>query len=360
MERILALLKMTLPYQRPKVIVLDVDQYWKSNSFEEKPSHWHYTFDYYPLSFEKICQVVKLAPTKKVAWELLFDLYRYHVRYKDLKPEDFGRPFDDDMGMHMHYESEPQDYYTPLPSDVEISSYKNDTQCVRDILDLCLENKIQVLLTCYPYSADPDHQKYYLAIGKLAEEYGVPYLDFLAKESWINWKVDMQDGGHLNYLGAKKITSALGAELANRFALQDHRADKGENSKWLQRVANWERDLQKTTVHEEVEDCMSALVCSATRAFDMTCFVHPVSKEKGRAYPILFEAMTGFGLPLLNEAINQDEPYYIHFDKENAAITEYMGQEAERQIELEYGEVPKMWVCLTNPESKEHLAEFDE
>ena len=51
-------------------------------------------------------------------------------------------------------------------------------------------------------------------------------MNYLLKEIGINWKTDSLDqGDHLNFSGAEKVTKYLGNYLSEKYKLPDHRGD---------------------------------------------------------------------------------------------------------------------------------------
>lgn len=97
------------------------------------------------------------------------------------------------------------------------------------ILQLCDEHGSEVLLVTVPAAVGWNLARHN-GIAAFAEENGVPYLDFNMAEynPGIDWMTDSSDGGtHLNWLGAQKVTEALGIYLLQNYALEDHRGQPG-------------------------------------------------------------------------------------------------------------------------------------
>ena len=72
----------------------------------------------------------------------------------------------------------------------------------------------------------------------IADIYDVPYLNMLDQDI-IDLKTDLNDLGHLNALGAHKVTSYIGKWLNNNTELEDHRNDDS--------YANW---VEKTKCYD--------------------------------------------------------------------------------------------------------------
>lgn len=106
------------------------------------------------------------------------------------------------------------------------------------IIDLCKENKSELLLVSMPSPLNYNYAKHN-TLHKYTQEKGLDYLNLnlYAKELGIDWKKDTTDrGDHLNLLGAYKVTDYLGAYLA-RYHLPDHRVDSA--------YADWENKAKE-------------------------------------------------------------------------------------------------------------------
>ncbi len=93
---------------------------------------------------------------------------------------------------------------------------------------LCKERDITLLLINTGYDCS-DEAKYFAdSVYDISEEYNIPYIDF-TKENLINFESDLYDTSdnniHVNFSGAEKLTSYIGAYLSEHFQLQDHRED---------------------------------------------------------------------------------------------------------------------------------------
>ena len=108
------------------------------------------------------------------------------------------------------------------------------------IHELCEENDIQLVLVTTPA---PDNWTYakHNSVNDWAQSNGVTYLDmnFEHEKMQIDWSKDTRDAGdHLNYIGAKKLTTYFGAYLKENYSLTDHRQDEVYSS--------WDEDLKKS------------------------------------------------------------------------------------------------------------------
>lgn len=109
------------------------------------------------------------------------------------------------------------------------------------IVALCRDHDSQLLLITVPASSSWNLARHN-GIQGFADEYGLPYLDYNMADlnPDINWKTDTPDGGsHLNVLGARKLSSALGSYLSEQYTLEDHRGQAGFES--------WDKDAETYT-----------------------------------------------------------------------------------------------------------------
>ena len=106
------------------------------------------------------------------------------------------------------------------------------------IYELCKENDVELVLITSPAPENWTYSKHN-SVNDWAVEKGVNYLDMNLCHEKINidWTKDTRDAGdHLNYAGAKKITSYFGEFLKKNYTLTDHRKDEVYSS--------WNEDLE--------------------------------------------------------------------------------------------------------------------
>ena len=107
------------------------------------------------------------------------------------------------------------------------------------IYNLCRANDIKLVLYSAPSMQYYQTRRRHDAIAKLAEKYGIDYIDANFDEIaiGIDWSKDSYDGGkHLNLYGSRKMTRYLGEYLATHCALTDHRGDP-EYAAWAEMEA---------------------------------------------------------------------------------------------------------------------------
>lgn len=99
---------------------------------------------------------------------------------------------------------------------------------LNEIVNLCNKKDIKLILYCAPSPLCWSYQKHN-ATADFAIKNGLPFIDLnlLNDDLGIDWSRDTRDkGDHLNYYGAKKVTSYIGAYLSAHTNLKDHRKEK--------------------------------------------------------------------------------------------------------------------------------------
>ena len=107
---------------------------------------------------------------------------------------------------------------------------------IRKIYEECKKNGAELMF----YSA-PNHKNWaynkHNSTQDLADDLGIDYIDTnIVNEIDIDWKTDTKDvGDHVNYYGAKKVSSYVGKYLVEKKNIEDHRNDSD--------YSNWDEDL---------------------------------------------------------------------------------------------------------------------
>lgn len=212
------ILKESLKYQKPKLVVLEVDELFSGTEAEDAD--------------ELINNTLKN----------IFPIFEYHSRWKDLSLDEI--------------KNTQKNYDTKIPSkgyiyNASIESYSGDesymsknrrakiTTSTKKQLDQLIrfvrENDAEVLFVWYP-SVTTATSKRHDVIKEIADSYNIPFIDFNMNKynTGFNFLTDTRDGGnHLNYSGASKMTKFMGQYLQEHYQLTDHRKDPAYDS-WNQ------------------------------------------------------------------------------------------------------------------------------
>ncbi len=199
-------LRQALERQSPRVVILETNAIFRP-----------YKFNDYLLSRAKS----------------LFSVLRYHDRWKALTVNDLSRPMDytwtDDLkGFRYNAKTAAANArHHMLPSDEVQEIPSLNRICLSEMLALCEERGAQLVLVSTPSTVNWNYARHN-AVAAFAAEHGLTYLDLnlMQDKVPIDWKTDTRDkGDHLNYRGAVKVSTYLGAYLKQAFDLPDHRAD---------------------------------------------------------------------------------------------------------------------------------------
>ena len=117
-------------------------------------------------------------------------------------------------------------------------------QSLNQFVEICRNADIQVLFVEMP-SANSWNMARHQAVADYASDRNIPFIDFNMKDmmtkTGFDWLTDSRDGGnHLNYSGAKKISTWLGNYLGSQYQLEDHRKDS-RYQRWQQDSADYNR-----------------------------------------------------------------------------------------------------------------------
>lgn len=204
------MLKEVLTCQKPKVVLLEVDELFSKNESEDID--------------EALNNAIKYT----------FPLFEYHSRWKDLTAEDFK---DNDPDYNTRMESKGYIFHNNIKSNPDGFKYllKNRKASItqttqsylKKFIKLAHENDAEVMFVWFP-SATTATTKRHETVQRLAKSLNIPFVDFNIDQygTGFNWQTDTRDGGnHLNYSGATKITRFLGKYLQQNYQLTDHRHD---------------------------------------------------------------------------------------------------------------------------------------
>ncbi len=232
-----------LNYCQPKWVVVDaymlekdyqyLDVMYDNTSESERSSsieQLHLNMDAWPLDKLKIAAISDLISDKDIRKEFLFDFIVYHSRWNELGKRDFAVLSGDDnsskmFGAQMRYEVDKSAtvYADPEPEQ-GLSTHTVGQEYLMKIIDECQRRGIGILVTYLPFCATTEDKMAAKSAGDIAGMYEAPYINMLNADI-IDIYTDLNDPGHLNALGAKKVTEYLGEWLYENGGMTDHRGD---------------------------------------------------------------------------------------------------------------------------------------
>lgn len=211
------LLKRALKTQSPRLVILETNLFFRYEGiFSETENGLAELASYY------------------------FPIFRFHNIWKSFTGKNSPSLDGYYKGFQIHGEVNPydaDDYMKKTEKSEKISDLVRWR--LDQILKLCEERNVKILLVSAPSPLNYNYQKHN-AIQKFADENGLPYIDFNLKGKGpdMDWTKDTMDNGdHLNYNGAVKISDYLVSYLKEHYDLPDHRGKKA--------YASWDEALEK-------------------------------------------------------------------------------------------------------------------
>lgn len=193
--------------QKPKVVVLEANTIYRRKSLSE--------------------------PLKQYTVYVL-PIFQYHDRWKSLSSDDFSsnksyNTIQANKGYNLNTDVKPAKHKEYMvESDKEKKIPKSNKIYVKGIKEACEANGAKLVLYSAPSMKNWNDSKH-KGIESFAKELNIPYIDLNTKleELDLDWSKDTRDNGdHLNYSGAHKVTEYLGKYLHENFELADHRQEE--------------------------------------------------------------------------------------------------------------------------------------
>jgi hypothetical protein len=226
------LLQDVLKFTSPKLVVLDM-----YGLIEYEPYHTdvhngkyqpdrieqqHIQFDSIPLSVSKVMAAKDVFDDYSDNNDFIWNFIMYHNRWSELNESDFEYDISTEKGSY---------FLTGLGTAAydrieDVGTIEINSVCYPyflEILEYCEEHDISVLCTYLPFAAAEEQQRVANTIGPIIESYsGCSYVNML-NEGIVDFSTDMYtDNMHLNFSGAKKVTSWLGQYLVSNYMLDEY------------------------------------------------------------------------------------------------------------------------------------------
>lgn len=228
------ILKETLKYEKPKVVIFNVNAMRYSTPVSE--AYNRLTIDKMKWSKEKIEMIFSSMTEEEDFWSYVFPILRYHSRIFELTEEDFTYLFQRRQNTFNGFlinQNVKGVESLPTKRPLTETKFADITYEYLDkIRELCEENNIELVLikapSLYPYW----YTEYDEQIEEYASKYGLDYYNFLENilEIGLDYSVDTYDGGlHLNLSGATKLSKYFAPILKEKYSLTDYRDNEEVN-----------------------------------------------------------------------------------------------------------------------------------
>lgn len=242
------ILEETLKYEKPKVVVFNVNAMRYDKPVSE--AYNRLTLDYMKWSKQKYEMIKASMTDEENMTSYIFPILRYHSRFDQLIKEDFEYLFKEKKntynGFLINKKVKPVE---SLPTKRRLSNYQfsDITYSYLDKMTvLCKENGIELVLikapSVYPFWYD----EYDAQIEDYANRNGLKFINFLdnVEEIGIDYTQDTYDSGlHLNLYGATKLSKYFAKILQEDFDLTDYRNDEAVNSVYQERLNEYHEEI---------------------------------------------------------------------------------------------------------------------
>lgn len=218
-------LQAALKRQTPKLIVLDVSGVTYDSKIGSE-EFTHVQIDNMRFSKVKYQAIFDLfQPEDRL--EYIFNIIRFHTRWKEIEKEDFLPITSLTKGAVVSTTINEQVFENTVSPEEKSELYEVADTYLRKSIELCQEKGIEVLLYNAPSCASEQSILQYNKVADIADEYSLQYVNslYLTEEIGLDPAVDFRDAAHCNAYGAKKVTKYLGAYLTEHYDLPDRRED---------------------------------------------------------------------------------------------------------------------------------------
>lgn len=266
------LIKETLKTQSPKIIFLDVGEFF-SNKDSQDELNIRRAIDPLKFSFNKIEMIMDnvygLSFYDKLS--CIIPAIRYHSRVDQLDEADFRKFLNTNDYTYKGYILEDRvnaynnsskknkknkkksSYSTESEVNTEnVKTFENNntefstevSEKLYKIIKLCDEKNIKLVLLNMP-SPKTWQQEKSDTINDFADKESLEYIDLNTDENVsMDWQKDSEDGGdHLNIYGAEKVGKYLSDYLLNNYSLENHKNDE--------KYSDWNTMLEKYNLEKE-------------------------------------------------------------------------------------------------------------
>lgn len=220
------LLKQLLKTQSPQILFIETDMLYKDVPDKSKKVFEEYKKSNAQLQFNKFINNFD-SNRFQTTIENHLTIFLFHDRWKGKNVNKTGD------NAHGYYFSD--DVVTMKPIDYMGNSKEKEgivqenLDILDDMIELCKKNNIKIVFIEMP-SATSWSMERHNAVQELADSYSYDFIDFniIMDDIGIDVKKHFRDkGNHLNYTGAKKVTSYVGDylskyELENRTENPDY------------------------------------------------------------------------------------------------------------------------------------------
>lgn len=320
-------IKEALKYQKPQAVVLEVS-YCKGSKYATEGVH-HINLDDLRMGAVKLEAVFDIIPAGE-RLPYIFELAKYHDTWSSLDKTSLKAVVRDKYNPYKGYtpsDEGEKDGGTFNEEISEITETKTlpefSLKYMEKIIELTKREGVDLVFLKTP-NGNAKNQPYYHAVGELAAEHGIPYL---------NLNSEMPGMLHNHVYHAERITKRIGEWLTSLYEVEDKRKNP-EFSRWHEDAAYFYRykELLELNEIENFDDYIKKLtgtdylVCMAVNG-----------DVGGQMFPYQAELLKKLGVSIdLSQPGMEGESYLIVFEGEKVHA-EVHGREPAAYEEKIYG-----------------------
>lgn len=221
-----------LKTQSPKVLLLDAKPSIYTRDYSKRGRTILSTYGIKGVE-NRIGAMLACVENPQDAVGYILGIPQVHSNYEDVTVSDF-LPLDNggrSSNWKGYIEVDEVEHHQK-PSLVWTSTKRNmnerEEEYVRKIFELCEEEGIEVMLVGFPNPDYASDHMYYNALWEVASEYGITGINYNDPDLkyGLRYSSDFADWQHLNVKGSMTFSRRLGADLLERYELQNHREEE--------------------------------------------------------------------------------------------------------------------------------------
>lgn len=255
-------LKDILQYQKPKVIVLDIECVTRPEEFLSA-ANMNYSFTEIKdqkLHNQMYREIIEGEPVYEIP------LFRFHNRWREISKKDFRKETyvlgaDPKIGFGEDLDSYPPVYGLEAGKGYEIG--QREQEYLIQIRELAEQYGIPLVMVDLPSYADEELQAMTAAFEAWAKEQGFRIMMMNSPETagaLSLTKEHFADDMHLNVYGAEVVSRYLGEWLSENFSVGNHQEDP-DYSQWNHRMENYRAMVtsRKLKMEDHMEEYFNLL-----------------------------------------------------------------------------------------------------
>lgn len=259
-------IKEAIEKQAPQAVVVDL-YYAMEAQTNNDIANLHKSIDNLALGKNKLAAIKNAVPSE-YWWEVFYNAYLYHSRWDELEEEDFTYLTKDPLsvtgGTEMRWGNVEFEQPHVIESGTTAVLEEDTIYWLNQIIELGKDTDTTIIFTVLPYIASDEAQAKYNEAGRLIEQAGGNFVNFmyLVDEIGLECSTDMYDSEHLNPYGAKKVTEYLGWYLSSVQGFPDQRENHDvDREYWDRLLLLFERKYKAGEISNmyAVDDFLSAI-----------------------------------------------------------------------------------------------------